>query len=108
MSLPILFLFTLVAIVLGTLLLVEKNNTITNLESEKESMKKFLCDLEIQKDKFQKGIKKDRDKLQEELRVVKKELEEKRKENLRELEALNENVAQLKEYKAESQKERKK
>lgn len=36
-----------------------------------------------------------------------KELEEKRKEYFRELEALNDNVAQLKKYKTESQKERK-
>ncbi len=48
-----------------------------------------------------------KDKLQEELCVVKKELEEKRKEYFRELEALNDNVAQLKKYKTESQKERK-
>lgn len=52
-------------------------------------------------------FRKDKDKLQEELCVVKKELEEKRKEYFRELEALNDNVAQLKKYKTESQKERK-
>lgn len=68
----------------------------TRLENEAESLKKHLCDLEIQKSKFLKELKKDKDKLQEELCVVKKELE-----------ALNDNVAQLKKYKTESQKERK-
>lgn len=100
MLLPILLLLTLVVVVFEALLLVEKNNTITNLESEKGSLKKSLSI-------FQKELKKDKDKLQEELCVVKKELEEKRKEYFRELEALNDNVAQLKEYKTESQKERK-
>lgn len=100
MLLPILLLLTLVVVVFEALLLVEKNNTITNLESEKGNLKKSLSI-------FQKELKKDKDKLQEELCVVKKELEEKRKEYFRELEALNDNVAQLKEYKTESQKERK-
>lgn len=95
MSLPILFFITLIAVVILTLMLVEKNNNMTRLENEAESLKKHLCDLEIQKSKFLKELKKDKDKLQEELCVVKKELE-----------ALNDNVAQLKKYKTESQKER--
>ena len=91
MSLPILFFITLIAVVILTLMLVEKNNNMTRLENEAESLKKHLCDLEIQKSKFLKELKKDKDKLQEELCVVKKELEEKRKEYFRELEALNPN-----------------
>ena len=63
--------------------------------------------MELQKFKFQKEIKKDKDKLQENLCIVKNELEEERKEYFRKLEALNDNVAQLKDNKIESQKERK-
>lgn len=88
MSLPIIFFITLAVVVIFTLMLVEKNNKITSLESETESLKKSLCNLELQKSKFQKEIKKDKDKLQEELCVVKNELEEKKKEYFRELEAL--------------------
>lgn len=80
MLLPILLLLTLVVVVFEALLLVDKNNTITKLESEKGSLKKSLSDLELQKSIFRKELKKDKDKLQEELCVVKKELEEKRKE----------------------------
>ena len=80
MSVPILFFLTLVAVVFLTLLLVEKNNTIESLESETEELKKSLYDLELQKFKFQKEIKKDKDKLQENLCIVKNELEEERKE----------------------------
>lgn len=107
MSVPILFFLTLVAVVFLTLLLVEKNNTIESLERETEELKKSLYDLELQKFKFQKEIKKDKDKLQENLCIVKNELEEERKEYFRKLEALNVKVAQLNEYKTESQKKRK-
>lgn len=75
MSLPILFFITLIAVVILTLMLVEKNNNMTRLENEAESLKKHLCDLELQKSIFRKELKKDKDKLQEELCVVKKELE---------------------------------
>ena len=106
MSVSIIFFLTIVAVVFLTFLLVEKNNTIDSLKSKTEELKKNLCDLELQKSKFQKEIKKDKDKLQKELRIVKNELKKKKKEYFRELEALNVNVAQLKEYKTESQKER--
>lgn len=72
MLLPILLIITTILIVVLSLLLVEKNNTIDTFESETNSLKKSLCDLELQKSKFQKEIKKDKDKLQEELCVVKK------------------------------------
>lgn len=41
MLLPILLLLTLVVVVFEALLLVDKNNTITKLESEKGSLKKI-------------------------------------------------------------------
>ena len=78
------------------------------MESRAESLRNFIINVELlSKAKLQKEIKKDKDKLQEELCVVKNELEEKKKEYFRELEALNDNVAQLKDNKIESQKERK-
>lgn len=89
MSLPILFFITIIAVVILTLMLVEKNNKITSLESRAESLRNFIINVELlSKAKLQKEIKKDKDKLQEELCVVKNELEEKKKEYFRELEAL--------------------
>lgn len=97
MSLPILFLLTLVAVVFEALLLVEKNNTITNLESEIESLKKKLCDLELAKAKMLEKMN------QQQIAdsFLHKRFAEEIENNFKNMEALREK------YKIESQKERK-
>lgn len=97
MSLPILFLLTLVAVVFEALLLVEKNNTITNLESEIESLKKKLCDLELAKAKMLEKMN------QQQIAdsFLHRRFAEEIENNFKNMEALREK------YKIESQKERK-